>query len=969
MTINNSSFEYKKTTRFEAAKLYTQRKWVIHPLYSPEAQVTAPGKQPVLKEWQHRGVATEEELQDWFGAHDYNLGLVAGKKSNVLVIDRDHDLFWSLLVAGIPLDTLQSFRIEGRGHVFFTYTDEFPSQKHHMLGIEILSNASNVVLPPSRHKEGQIYRWVDHNATVSPMPDELKSRLQELFKGEKNLMSALADVRPCFKRLWNNGDPQPLHGGEGREAMAAFMLELKARGCGLTEIKILARLIYKNEYDSEKTATEFKNWKGKPWTCKRIRERLSSIISCDGCELEKRRGEKGKGVEPKKEFILLDEVENALTEAQTPKYHGPINFDPEIGIFFRVPINTPTPLMQPIIFTPSEGFAHKTENPNGSENIKEDIAHENGINVIFAHDYRLIEGVPLYLSSNQRVQILRVYLTLLKTNEKVCKIMRGEIVVNAAIKTISYFKYNSTIEPYLIACWSIGTYLFPMFPVFPYLIFVGEKGTNKSGHLVYLSRICWNPTSKLSLPNEAPLFRMIEQGKPTQLIDEAHRQINHPIYGLTLQQLLESGHERGGKVPRCDENNRDRINFYDVYCPKALASRETLELEEKGITIVLSKSYDRKYAIARKILDTDPELDVIQENLLLFALAKWRKIKEVYDHLEPTDRLAGRYFILWAPILAICKVAYPDKFAELLQYAEEAVTGVEKKSYEVEIRVLSFLVSRIDKIKNQGNAVLLKDLTEVLNLKWQPIFSALRNLGLIKTDRDTLQGKKYYLHIDKIKQLADERGITIEETEDDDEGFGETSTAQGDAKYEETEDDDEGFWGQSNRAKCEICGKAAELKEAIFGNRRLMVCSDCWIEDGGLIGEEPNPEQPEQNETKKEVEETITPIEIRKNICTEKGECQNCHAGEKWGVDLPYIIHYSNHYFKTVCKECGEKIIRDYNLTILHKQPEQLKYRCKQCGFKSNDLNEYNRHEYDKHPVIPNGETREYFYELTRGGD
>jgi hypothetical protein len=501
---------------------------------------------------------------------------------------------------------------------------------------------------------------------------------------------------------------------------------------------------------------------------------------------------KTKGKKQKKsneDFNLLAEVESALKDAETPKYFGTINFDPDLGIFFAVPINNdPHTNCKPIFCMPSERFAQKIEEGARSENIKEEIKQAGGINTTSAQLYKEIEGVPLYLTAKQRVQILKAYLTQLKTNEIVCKFDRGEIERLPAITLVSYFKYDNEIEPYIVSCWAIGTYLFPMFPVFPFLIFIGEKGVNKSGQLAFLSRMCWNPTSKLSLPNEAPLFRMMHQAKPTLLIDEVHRLLHHPIYGSLLQALLEVGHENGGCVPRCDENDRNTIRFFYAYSPKALASRQSLELEEKGITIVLTKSYDKKYAIARKTLDTDPELDNLQENLFNFALANWEEIYNVYSTIEPTDKLSGRYFMLWAPILAICKIAYPDKYNELLAYAEHAVVGVEKKSYEVEIRILSFLFTRLDKIKAAGNSILFKEITEALNLKWQSVFSALRNLGLIKRDQDTKEGKKYYLHVNKIEKLAEERSITVEEKE-----------------------------------ICDLCGKDALLAEYQGNN----MCSEC----------------------------------------------------------------------------------------------------------------------------------------------
>jgi hypothetical protein len=72
--------------------------------------------------------------------------------------------------------------------------------------------------------------------------------------------------------------------------MAAWALELKAKGAGIDEILMLAKLVYKDEFDSKETVREFKGWKGKPWTCRKIKERLSGIIDCEGCT---RKGEKG----------------------------------------------------------------------------------------------------------------------------------------------------------------------------------------------------------------------------------------------------------------------------------------------------------------------------------------------------------------------------------------------------------------------------------------------------------------------------------------------------------------------------------------------------------------------------------------------------------------------------------------------------------------------------------------------------
>ena len=277
-----------------AAAGYGKRGWAVHPLHPPDAKVKSPGKQAILNGWQTRGIATDDELREWFSNNDYNIGLVCGESSGVIVIDYDHNLFWGNIIKGLGSLTLQSHRTEGRGHAYFKYTPEIKSQKHHLLGIEILSTGSNAVLPPSRHATGDLYTWVNPDIPVVEIPPILLERLTLLFQVEENLVQQMGEVRPCFKKLWNGGFPETLHEANGREAMLAWAAELKARGASINEILMLARLIYKDKFDSRETTKEWNNIKTKPWRCSKIKERLSGVISCTDCPIKKKR-ENGAG--------------------------------------------------------------------------------------------------------------------------------------------------------------------------------------------------------------------------------------------------------------------------------------------------------------------------------------------------------------------------------------------------------------------------------------------------------------------------------------------------------------------------------------------------------------------------------------------------------------------------------------------------------------------------------------------------
>ena len=580
---------------------------------------------------------------------------------------------------------------------------------------------------------------------------------------------------------------------------------------------------------------------------------------------------------PKEPFDIIEALTRSAEDYKTPKYHGCINFTPDLGVFYTIPFDfppiityskkgkkTPYPsIYKPVLYNPRKGFAHEIDEEKESEIQKHLNPQPSDINAIVAQHAERVEGVQTYISAEQRGQMVEEYLALIKNGGIACKDFSEDLVRTLVTRHIYYFKYNNEIENYIVSCWIIGTYLFPMFSVYPYLLFIGEKGTNKSGALTFLSRVCWNPTTKLSLPNEVHMFRLATQAQPTLIIDEIHRQLNDPIRGPTLKALLEAGHEKGGSVPRCADNDSDKIVFHEVYTPKALASREALELEEKAITIIPRKVMDSKYAIARKDLDTDPKLPEIQKELLRYALATWEEIHTEYNNIKPTPRVAGRYFMLWAPILSICKVAYPDKYDEMVKYSEIAISSINDSSVEVETQLLNWLAVNKAEIRENGNSVLLKHITRgIEELTWQSVAHALRNLGLIKNQRTTNEGKRYYLRMDKLNTLIEERSIRVEKPE----------TAE--------------------RATCELCGNVRLLEyEGLNEGRKCLICAECAKDPK----EDTEPEQPQTPPTKPEEEATVADGGGGDGILDIQGSEEfKCICGAAFSNHEKLIKHKSN---------------------------------------------------------------------------
>jgi len=118
-------------TIIESLPTLNSKGFVIHPLK---------GKRPLIKGWQHLTV-TPADI-DKYANNGCNIGLVCGKASNVTAIDFDSMLFAYDIFQGEHPNTLKSSRITSRGHVYFKYNPNLPASKHHLLGVEIMSDGT-----------------------------------------------------------------------------------------------------------------------------------------------------------------------------------------------------------------------------------------------------------------------------------------------------------------------------------------------------------------------------------------------------------------------------------------------------------------------------------------------------------------------------------------------------------------------------------------------------------------------------------------------------------------------------------------------------------------------------------------------------------------------------------------------------------------------------------------------------------
>ncbi len=267
----------------EAIKEYSNRGWIVHPLTAYDDPGDSPGKRPMLRGWQLLK-RTPDNIES-FIKKGCNIGLVCGKVSDVTVLDLDSTLFFEDVFGDLEPETLISQRTPGRSHVYFKYNPRLPASKHHLLGMEIMSDGSNVVLPPSIHSSGDLYKWKDPGVQIAGMQEDVEKRLQQLFRTETELKQLMGLTRTCFRNAFR--DKPDVHGADGRYFMVAICTELMSVGAKEHHLKLFSKLLFGRDYNESVTVTELSYIDpSKTWRCSTLREKLSEYVSayCEKCK-------------------------------------------------------------------------------------------------------------------------------------------------------------------------------------------------------------------------------------------------------------------------------------------------------------------------------------------------------------------------------------------------------------------------------------------------------------------------------------------------------------------------------------------------------------------------------------------------------------------------------------------------------------------------------------------------------------
>jgi Protein of unknown function (DUF3631) len=163
------------------------------------------------------------------------------------------------------------------------------------------------------------------------------------------------------------------------------------------------------------------------------------------------------------------------------------------------------------------------------------------------------------------------------------------------------------------------------------------------------------PTANIS---DAALFRVIDDRRPTLLIDEVDAIFGKKSQRDELRGIINAGYRRGATTHRMGGANNTTLQTFSVYCPKAFAGIGDClpdTILDRAIPIRLERQTRDSQAERFRHRDVAPEGQGLRDQL-----ADW--LERQHDYLaasrpELPDELDDRAQDVWEPLLAVADLA------------------------------------------------------------------------------------------------------------------------------------------------------------------------------------------------------------------------------------------------------------------------------------------------------------------------
>ena len=274
----------------------------------------------------------------------------------------------------------------------------------------------------------------------------------------------------------------------------------------------------------------------------------------------------------------------------------------------------------------------------------------------------------------------------------------GAELLEALAAFVRRFVVVTRAQAVVVALWIVHTHAIAAAEATPYLaITSAEKRSGKTRLLEVLGLVVARAlvTSNIS---DAALFRSIAAEQPTLLFDEIDA-----IFGPKardredLRGMVNAGHRRGAEVRRVGGANRDKLERFAVFCPKALAGIGRLPetVADRALPIRLERRGPGEHVERFRRREVEPDAAVLRERIERFVGESLDTLESARPDLPPD--LDDRAQDGAEPLLAIADLAAGEWPLRARAAMLELLAGREADDGSHRVRLLADLRAVFDR--------------------------------------------------------------------------------------------------------------------------------------------------------------------------------------------------------------------------------------------------------------------------------
>jgi hypothetical protein len=211
-----------------------------------------------------------------------------------------------------------------------------------------------------------------------------------------------------------------------------------------------------------------------------------------------------------------------------------------------------------------------------------------------------------------------------------------------------------------VALWAAHTHCFEAFGCTPYLaVSSPRKRSGKTRLLEVLELLVREPLPTANI-SDAALFRVIDERRPTLLIDEVDAVFGNgkKAERSELRGIVNAGYRRGATTHRMGGKNNTTLQTFNVFCPKAFAGIGDClpdTITDRAIPVRLERQTRDPRAERFRLREVEPAGQALRDRL-----ADWLEPQRDYlAERRPAlpDELDDRAQDVWEPLLAVADLA------------------------------------------------------------------------------------------------------------------------------------------------------------------------------------------------------------------------------------------------------------------------------------------------------------------------